>query len=262
MPVSSSAYNRLINRPPWLGIKHIVWFNWHFYLYAILLIAAMAIGYQYMHGITALLLLLLLTGTILTLIISLVVSWYVYDLSGLYSLSWLNGILPATGTIVNIHAGFDETSALLQARYPENQLQVVDFYDPKKHTEWSIARARNVYPPFPGTVNISTATQTLPVKDARVILLILAAHEIRNDAERAAFFRTLGSSLSPGGRIVVVEHLRNLPNFLAYSIGAFHFLSWTSWKKTFQDSGLQIKSRKKINPFIHLIILANVDHTA
>ncbi|MBL7757897.1 MAG: methyltransferase [Chitinophagaceae bacterium] len=262
MQASSSVHNQLINRTPWLGVKHIVWFNWHFYLCAILLIAAMAIGYQYTHGITALLLLLFLTGAILTLIISLLVSWYVYDLSGLYSLNWLNGILPATGTIVNIHAGFDETSALLQARYPGNHLQVVDFYDPKKHTEWSIARARKVYPPFPGTVNISTATQTLPVKDARVILLILAAHEIRNNTERAAFFRTLGNSLSPGGTIVVVEHLRDLPNLLAYTIGAFHFLSWTSWKKTFHDAGLRITTRKKINPFIHLIVLNDVDHTA
>lgn len=262
MPASSSAYNQLINRPPWLGIKHIVWFNWHFYLYAILLIAAMTIAYRYTHGITALLLLLFITGTTLTLIISLFVSWYVYDLSGLYSLNWLNGMLPATGTIVNIHAGFDETSALLQARYPGNQLQVVDFYDPKKHTEWSIARARNVYPPFPGTVTISTTAETLPVKEASIILLILAAHEIRNDVERTAFFRTLGSALSPGGKIVVVEHLRNLPNFFAYTIGAFHFLPWTSWKKTFQDAGLQITNRKKINPFIHLFVLTYADHTA
>lgn len=262
MPVSSSAYNRLINRPRWLGVKHIVWFNWHFYLLAFLLIVALTLGYWYTPGMTSLLLLLMLIGAILTLFISLLVSWYVYDLSGLYSLYWLSEFIPATGTMINIHAGFDETSALLQTRYPQNALHVFDFYDPQKHTEWSIARARKVYPSFPGTVTISTTTQVLPVKDASVILLILAAHEIRDDAERADFFRTLKRSLAPGGSIVVAEHLRDLPNFLAYTIGAFHFLSWSAWQKTFAGAGLHITTRKKINPFIHLIVLTDADHTA
>lgn len=259
---SSSAYNRLINRPRWLGLRHIVWFNWHFYLVAILLIAALAIGWRYTHGIIALLLLLVLIGVSLTLSISLLVSWYVYDLSGLYSLDWLNDFIPATGKLINIHAGFDETSALLQTHYPKNDLHVFDFYDPQKHTEWSIARARKAYPSFPGTVTISTTAQVLPVKDADVILLILAAHEIRDNSERAAFFRTLKNALLPGGSVVVVEHLRDLPNFLAYTIGAFHFLSWSAWQKTFDGAGLYIRVRKKINPFIHLIVLTHADHTA
>lgn len=254
-----SAYSPLLNRSRWLGVKHIVWFNWHFYLLAILLIAVLCVGYQYTDGLISLLLLLMLTGATLTLIVSLLVSWYVYDLSGLYSLNWLSNFIPASGTLINIHAGFDETSALLQVRYPQKDLRVFDFYDPEKHTERSIARARKAYPPFAGTVSIATTAPTLPVKDADTILLILAAHEIRNDSERAAFFRTLKRSLLPGGSIVVAEHLRDLPNFLAYTAGAFHFLSWSSWQKTFDDAGLQIVSRKKINPFIHLIVLTDAD---
>ena len=59
---------------------------------------------------------------------SLLVSWYVYDLSNLYKLSWL---FPNNDNIkiVNIHAGFDETSVLLSAKFPNAELIVFDFYD-------------------------------------------------------------------------------------------------------------------------------------
>jgi len=262
MPVPASAYNRLVNRPGWLGLWHIVWFNWHFYVLALLLMVMLALGYRYTSGIVSLFLLLMLLGAALTLIVSLLVSWYVYDLSGLYSLDWLKRILPQAGTIINIHAGFDETSPLLQLHYPQSRLIVYDFYNPQKHTEVSIARARKAYPPYPGTLSISTRAATLPAAGADVVLLILAAHEIRNDAERAAFFRVLAASLAPQGTIVVAEHLRDLPNFLAYTVGAFHFLPWSTWQKTFDTAGLHIRSRQKINPFIHLIVLTHADHTS
>ncbi|MES2649184.1 MAG: hypothetical protein V4717_20065 [Bacteroidota bacterium] len=51
-------------------------------------------------------------------------------------MNWLNGIVVKKGdTIINVHAGFDETSSLLAARYPAAFLKVFDFYDPLKHTE-------------------------------------------------------------------------------------------------------------------------------
>lgn len=262
MPAPASAYNRLINRPGWLGLRHIVWFNWHFYVLVLLLMVMLVFAYRYTSGIVSLLLLLILLGAALTLIVSLLVSWYVYDLSGLYSLGWLKRILPQANTIINIHAGFDETSPLLQLHYPRSRLIVYDFYDPQQHTEVSIARARKAYPPYPGTRPISTRAAALPVAGADVILLILAAHEIRNDAERAAFLRMLAASLIPQGTIVVAEHLRDLPNFLAYTVGAFHFLPWSTWQKTFDTAGLHIRTRQKINPFIHLIVLTHADHTS
>ena len=57
---------------------------------------------------------LLLMGATL---LSLLVSFYVYDLSGLYQMKW-SGECPACACIVNIHAGFDETSVLLKEKFP------------------------------------------------------------------------------------------------------------------------------------------------
>ncbi len=194
---------------------------------------------------------LLLIGATL---LSLLVSFYVYDLSGLYRLDW-SGKCRAAARIVNIHAGFDETSILLKEKFPGCELIIFDFYDPAKHTEASIRRARKACPPFPGTRSISSTN--IPLEDDSVdkIFVILAAHEIRDDDERVAFFRALRRSLKPTGQIVVTEHLRDLPNFLAYTIGCFHFLPARSWTRTFHRARLKIASENKTTPFITTFIL-------
>jgi hypothetical protein len=134
-------------------------------------------------------------------------------------------------------------------------LRVFDFYDPLKHTEISIERARNAYPPFPGTEKIDTSAVPLHANSADLILLILSAHEIRNHKERSDFFKQLNGALSDHGRIVVVEHQRDLPNFMAYTIGFFHFLSGRIWKETFVRAHLVLDEKKKITPFLSIFIL-------
>jgi ubiquinone/menaquinone biosynthesis C-methylase UbiE len=243
-------------RKPFQGVTNIVRFNWHFYQLAVLMIVIIAVfnhlsNEQY-AGYFALLALLV----IITTVVSLLVSYYVYDLSNLYTLNWLEGIKAGAGdTIVNINAGFDETSALLKARYPQAELLVFDFYDPAKHTEVSIERARKAYPPYPGTKVISTGQVPLPDNSANQIYLILAAHEIRNDDERHNFFKELNRSLKPGGNIIVTEHLRDLANLLAYNLGFFHFLSRRSWLATFKSAGLSVEREVKITPFITAFVL-------
>lgn len=243
-------------RKPFQGVKNIVRFNWHFYLPAaagvvLLFLATSFMPFPY-SGIALAVCILLLASTTISLLVSL----YVYDLSGLYELRWLDG-LPITGNgkIASINAGFDETSVLLRQKFPGTELSAFDFYDPAKHTEVSIKRARRAYPAFPGTKEISTAR--IPAEDHSFdgIFLILAAHEIRSEEERIVFFRELGRTLSDNGTIIVTEHLRDLPNFLAYNIGFFHFISRSSWLRTFKNAKLKIVVEKKITPFITTFIL-------
>lgn len=87
------------------------------------------------------------------------------------------------------------------------------------------------------------------------IFVIFAAHEIRDAAERVSFFRELHRSSNSSGKIVVTEHLRDAPNFLAYSIGVFHFLPRSAWCETFRNSGLEICNEVKITPFITTFVL-------
>lgn len=240
-------------RKPFQGILNIIRFNWHFYalsLGLLLLLFIVALTFKSFDGS-----LYLVCAIILWLnIISLSVSYYVYDLSSLYDFNWLD-VKQNEGRLINISAGFDETSAVLKMKFPEAELIVLDFYDPSIHTEVSIKRARKAYPVFPGTRRIATLDLQLEDNSADKVFVILSAHEIRDKHERIAFFKELKRVVKPTAQIFIVEHLRDAANFLAYSIGFFHFYSRSSWCETFLAAELKIQKEIKITPFISTFIL-------
>lgn len=242
-------------RKPFQGVWNIIRFNYQFYLLAVtVIVGAIFIG-RFFGGALQLLLEWVSVLSAAAIFVSLLVSWYVYDLSELYSLSWLNGLEFPPGKMLNVHAGFDETSELLKDKFHLQDLRVFDFYDPEKHTEISIRRARKVYPPFPGTERVTTATLPGDDESFAVFFVILAAHEIRNEKERIAFFRELRRLLQNDGRIIVTEHLRDVPNFLAYTFGFLHFHAYKTWRRTFNAARLKISQEKKVTPFITTFIL-------
>lgn len=243
-------------RKPFQGVWNIIRFNWQFYVLAfgfVLLILSFRGSFSATNLIVADILLFFIIGST---ILSLLVSTYIYDFSNLYKLTWLDKLRHNENKkIVNINAGFDETSFLLKDRFKDCKLTVLDFYDPTKHTEVSIKRARKSYPPFPNTQQVKTSALPLQDNSSDKIFMILSAHEIRNEEERKSFFQELRRALSPTGRIIVTEHLRDTANFLAYNIGAFHFHSKASWLKAFQSSGLRVAEEIKITPFLTTFIL-------
>lgn len=187
---------------------------------------------------------------------SLLVSWYVYDLSGLYEFRWLNRLPVAEkANIWNIHAGLDESSSFLQARYPRARLRVMDFYHPKKHSEVSIKRARKIYPPHPAPIPMDIENFKNQWEAADWIFLLMSAHEIRTMEEHLRFFEHLQQALQPEGRVVVMEHLRDFPNFLAYTLGCLHFHSKKTWLATFRQAGFVVEEEWKETPFISIFIL-------
>lgn len=230
-------------RKPFQGILNIIKFNWHFYILSIVLLCGLLVLYYYFPS--HFYILVIFTLILATTLISLSVSYYVYDLSNLYQLDWLADSNEKL-KIVNISAGFDETSALLRAKFAAAELIALDFYNPKTHTEVSIKRARKAYPAFPNTKEITTSNLTLEEGSIDKIFVILAAHEIRDEVERVVFFNELKKALKPNGEIFVTEHLRDSANFFAYNIGFFHFLSKSSWYKTFTASKLKIGREQKI----------------
>ncbi|ALL04250.1 hypothetical protein AQ505_01325 [Pedobacter sp. PACM 27299] len=163
--------------------------------------------------------------------------------------------------IININAGFDETSVILGKRFMAAELIVLDFYDPLIHTEVSIKRARKAYPAFPGTRNVTSDNLQLEENSADKIFVILSAHEIRNKEERIRFFKELKRLIKPSGQIFIVEHLRDKVNFMAYSIGFLHFYSKSTWFEVFQAAELKIQNEIKITPFISTFILEKNGNT-
>ena len=245
-----------IARKPFQGVTNIVRFNRHFYFLFIILSGVLVLITQFVSANFALVVFIGLVLMALGTVLSLVASWYIYDFSDLYKLNWLDAVqIPVGAQIANINAGFDETSILLANKFPQAHIAAYDFYNPIQHTEIAITRARKAYPPYPGTTIINTAAVSFAANSFDVIFGILTTHEIRDSAERIQFFSALKSSLKPGGKIIVVEHQRNIANFIVYNIGFFHFFSKHEWQKTFAGSGLTIENEFMITPFTRAFIL-------
>jgi ubiquinone/menaquinone biosynthesis C-methylase UbiE len=250
-------------RKPFQGVWNIIRFNWHFYILSFSILLFILLLTNYTNEKVSFYLYLLGLLIVLPISISLLVSYYVYDLSGLYELRWINELSnEETSKIVNINAGFDETSILLKGKFKHSELIVLDFYDPLKHTEISIKRARKAYPAYPKTQQVSTIK--LPLEDNSIdkIFVIFSAHEIRNEEERIAFFNELKRILKPEGEITITEHLRDVSNFLAYNIGFFHFYSKTTWLKTFNSAELNIQKEQKLTSFISTFTLTKYGTTS
>ncbi len=239
-------------RKPWQGVLNIIRFNWHFYVLATVFICGLLLLKQF---VSFDFLIVTTVGIIIsTTIISIGISFYIYDASNLYNFSW---ILKSDENlkIVNINAGFDESSLLIQSRFKNSKVTILDFYNAEKHTEISIERARKAYPSPSGTIQIATSNIKIETNSIDKVFLIFAAHEIRNNQERIIFFKEMYRILKPNGQLFVLEHLRDFTNFCGYSIGAFHFLSKLNWKNTFEKSNFIIDSELKQTPFISLFIL-------
>lgn len=238
------------------GVVHIVRFNWHFYVIAVI---AALIGFAaipILPGSLKIAAAIVWSAGVLTTLTSLIVSWYVYDLSGMYRFDWIpDSSESMPENIVNIHAGFDEISELLKQRFPDSQIKILDFYDPVKHTEVSIKRARKAYPSSIDSLPVQTNYLPLEQNSIDMVFLLFAAHEIRDDKERTEFFRELSRIVKKEAPIYVVEHLCDWRNFLAYSIGCFHFHSKKTWIATFRAAELHLENTRYINPFVTLFTL-------
>lgn len=121
-------------------------------------------------------------------------------------------------------------------------MTICDFYHPDRHTEISIKRARQVYPPNPETISVNTDKLSFSENTFDKSFAILSAHEIRNQNERVQFFKELNRVTN--GQIFVTEHLRDFNNFIAYTVGVFHFHSRQSWLQTFIQADLTVTQEK------------------
>lgn len=233
------------------GVLNILSFNRHFYISVLLIIAFLSFALFSFTAWSGAMIVLIIVIILFPVIISLVVSHYIYDRTHLYNLPWLESIEKVSSLrILNVNAGFDETSGILKEKFPKANLEIVDFYNPDKHTEVSIERARRLRPSAYEFTRISTFEISKESQSFDVVLLTFAAHEIRNEEERILFFKEIHRVLAPKGVVYVTEHLRDSANFFVYTIGFFHFFPFKSWHKVFMKSGFRISSVTKTTPFV------------
>ncbi len=236
------------------GVLNILSFNRHFYFIglgglALIILSNLVIEWP------SLLYWLVIGAFIYGLLMPLIVSAYVYDFSDYYKFKWLKDTSLTDKTnnqIININAGFDETSFIIKEHFPKSELKVFDFYNPEKHTEAAIKRARKVSLVYPNTQQI--ATNHIPLKDQSVdvIFMLSAVHEIRGEQEKVEFLKECHRVCKPEAKVIMVEHLRDLPNFAAFSVGFTHFFSSKVWKKAFKSAGFSSINESKFTPFMSI----------
>lgn len=200
-------------------------------------------------------------GAAYLLLASLVVSHWIYDRSRLYAFEWARHWAgDGAKCVVNLHSGFDETSEGLGRVFGDARLIILDFYDRERMTEASIARARlyqaKTAPAWLAPMTRSTRVSALPLKDdeADAVFAILAAHEIREPADRAAFFAQVRRVLRPGGRFILLEHLRDPANFIAFGPQFVHFYSRRTWVDLGRGADLDLVHEERVTPFIGLFV--------
>ncbi len=245
-----------IKRRKFQGVLNILSFNRHFYVFGLITLALIFMSHLFFNW-PSLLFWLVILAFIYGLLMPLIVSAYVYDFSGYYDFDWLKNLYFQDGAakkILNINAGFDETSFILKNKFPESDLKVFDFYNAEKHTEPAIVRARKVSIVYPNTQQI--LSNTIPLKDNTIdiIFLLSAAHEIRTQEEKIVFLKECHRLCKPTGMVIMVEHLRDFPNFVAFSIGFTHFFSKKIWNIAFKQAGFSSLSEQKFTPFMSIFI--------
>jgi SAM-dependent methyltransferase len=243
-----------VKRRRFQGLWNILSFNRHFYVIGLTILSILFVT-NFLVKWPSLAFGILVGAFLYGLIMPLLVSAYVYDLSGYYKLDWMNELTreyQQAGLIVNINAGFDETSFIIKRKFPRCDLHALDFYDARRHTEPAIKRARKVSLVYPGTQQVSSGSLPLADHSVDLIFLLSAVHEIRSQEEKVLFLTECHRLCKPGGKVVMVEHLRDLPNFLAFSVGFTHFFSRAVWKEAFEHAGFASFRETKFTPFLSI----------
>lgn len=236
------------------GVTQIVSYNRGLYLGGVAAIACGILAAMQLHGLFRIIAVLVIWFALTWTVTSLAVSHYVYDRSELYRFDWLP-LRPSTWA--NIHAGLDETTEKLRSVLTPSYSFVWDIFDAELMTEPSLGRARASNRPSAERVpwrNLPVSTGSL---DA--VFLMFVAHEFRSTEARHQFLREAARALRPAGSIVMVEHLRDVPNFLAYGPGFLHFQSRSTWEKAFRAAELTVRVDRPITPFVHAFELRKQD---
>ena len=84
---------------------------------------------------------------------------------------------------------------------------------------------------------------------------MLAVHELRTETERVQWFAEARRVTRAGGRVVVVEHVRDLANVCVFGPGALHFHSVSAWRRSWERAQLRSCDEFRITPWVRVFVL-------
>ncbi len=243
------------------GVVQILKFNWRMYVAAAAGICVVVPAWPLLPPSARAAVLLGGGPALFWMAASLLVSHYVYDRFPIYDLHWLSRALThAPRRWINLHSGWDETSGLLAAIFPNSIGEAVDLFDPSVMTEASIREAHRVNQKarVHGAIAATPARfDALPFENGVVdtAFAIFAIHELRRHDQRVRLLKEVARILVPGGELVLMEHARDGWNFLAFGPGFLHFFSCAAWRRAACQAGLTARAELAMTPFVHVFIL-------
>ncbi len=240
------------------GMLRVVRFNWPLYVTSTLVVFVLlllAVQPIFSSGVQVALFLSSILVLLQTLL-SLLASHWVYDRSALRDWRFLLELLNEQPLcIVNVHSGYDETSGALRQLFGKADIATVDLFPALGRREPSIVRARKLYPPVANSICETISDWPLTDSSVDFILIAFAAHEVRDSKQRELLFQESRRVLKPSGRIVLVEHVRDFSNFVAFSLGFMHFLPLAEWIRCASSSNLKIAKQYRITPLVAVLEL-------
>jgi SAM-dependent methyltransferase len=244
------------------GVLQILHFNWRMYLATGVGLIAATLVWPLLPMAGRAALLVGFAPAVFWMIASLAVSHYVYDRFPIYDLHWLERALEHTPRRwINIHAGWDETSGVLKAIFPDAVGEAVDLFDPRTMTEPSIREASQMQQARQATrlavPSISARYDALPFENGTVdaAFAIFAAHELRRREQRVKFFGEVRRVLTASGELVVMEHARDWWNFFAFGPSFLHFFARQDWREAAQAAGLEVRTEFELTPFVNVFVM-------
>jgi hypothetical protein len=82
------------------------------------------------------------------------------------------------------------------------------------------------------------------------VVVVFAAHEVRDRRAREALFLDLRRVVKASGRVVLVEHLRDRANLAAFGPGAWHFQTRSEWLRLAARSGFGAVEEAHMTTFV------------
>ena len=251
-----------VTRGKYDGVLGILQYNWHFYAASLCALVGMGalLWFRLLPGAGEAVLIGAVALTVFWFLSSLLVSYYVYDYRGVTSWNWIPRMLSfPPQQWLNIHAGLDESTLILTQLFPNTRYMVVDIYDPQEMTEPSIARARRLHPAAESVLAGKLDALPLTDRDRDTVFLLFAAHEIRQSTRRTQFFLESARVLANSGQLLLVEHLRDWRNFVAFGPGFLHFHSRDEWLRLAHDAGLTVEREDRITPFVRCFVMTKAE---
>ena len=245
-------------RGKWQGMMTIARFNWPLYVAAVAVLIAGFCGLLLLPAVELKLVCgVAVLGAAYFLFGSLGVSHLIYDRSDLYRWGWIDRALRGAlqRDFIFCHSGFDESSQALREKLGDVGWQVLDHFNESQMTEASIRRARRMFPPTANTLPAAHNQWPVCAASADVVFGLLAIHEFRSEAERSEWFSEARRCLRKDGRVVIVEHVRDLANFLAFGPGFLHFHSQASWHRAWERAGFRSLDEFRITPWVRVFVI-------